>query len=131
MKITLKYLAAVSLLLFVLTGIIQAQNYPIITKIESYTSYIRLYLDWGSVSGSDTYSVYRSSGGSEVYTLVGEVKQGNPYFEDKKDLYKTVDQFFKYKVVGPRSESNIETVRYSSPSSTAKRTWGSIKAMFR
>ena len=55
---------------------------------------------------------------------------------DNKELYKTAGNIFYYKVRAVYSDaSSLESatipVSYSSSSSAAKRTWGSIKAMFR
>jgi D-serine dehydratase len=108
--------------------------------VKSYNGYIRVSLDWTNASANANYryEVYRSSGGSEQFVTVGVVEQGSSYFDDQNDLYKTVDQFFKYKVIavgssGPQGvSSNIMSVTYSiNNTNAARRTWGSIKAMFR
>jgi hypothetical protein len=125
-----KYFFTAIILLSILTGILQAQNYPIITKVQSFDGFIRVSLDWGGGSGKNIYKVFRSIGGSNSM-YVGDVVEGSAYFDDNKDLYKTTDQFFSYQVVGPQGQSNIMGVSYNSTSSAAKRTWGSIKAMFR
>jgi hypothetical protein len=138
MRLSSKYLFLTTILLVIFTGMVWAQNYPAITKIESLTDCIRVYLDWANVSGKgiDRFEVYRSSGGADQFNLVGVVERGSSYFEDRKELYKTADQFFSYKIVaigpnGPEGESNTMSVSHRSTSSAAKRTWGSIKAMFR
>ncbi|MGD0038569.1 MAG: hypothetical protein ABSC53_14885 [Bacteroidota bacterium] len=139
MQLGYRYFFPTIILLSFLTGIVLGQNAPTITKVEPCTGYIRLSLDWTNVSASANYryEVYRSSGGSDQFAIVGVVEQGSSYFDDQNDLYKTVDQFFKYKVIavgssGPQGVSNIMNVRYNTgASSAAKRTWGSIKAMFR
>jgi hypothetical protein len=58
--------------------------------------------------------------------------------DDNKELYKTTGNIFRYKVRAIYSEDHSSfldspsiVVSYNSISSTAKRTWGSIKAMFR
>jgi hypothetical protein len=136
MKLGHKYFFAAAILLFVLTGIVLAQSNPTITKVEASVGYIRVEWTINSEAGIDHYEVWRSSGSSNPY-CVGIVQRGIFYFEDK-NLYKTEDQYFKYQVRavgGPNGsilgQSGIWGTPYSSTSSTAKRTWGSIKAMFR
>jgi len=139
MKLAYRDLFLTTILLSILTGIVLGQNAPTIIKVEPSTGYIRLSLDWTNASANANYryEVYRSSGGSDQFVFIGVVERGSSYFDDKNDLYKNADQFFSYKVIavgssGPQGVSNIMNVSYNnSTSSTAKRTWGSIKAMFR
>jgi hypothetical protein len=136
MKLGLKYFFATALLLLVLTGMALAQSNPTITKVESFVGYVKVEWKIDSESGIDHYEVWRSSGSSQPY-CVGVVPHGSYYLEDKNGLYKTEDQYFIYQVraVGPdasiQGQSEPVGVRFMSTSSTAKRTWGSIKAMFR
>ena len=137
MRLCYKYLQAVTVLLFVLTGIVLAQSSPVITKVEASTGYIRVEWTINSEAGIDHYEIWRSSGSSEPI-LIGNVQRGNFYFEDKNNLYKTVDQYFKYKVKAISGangsilgQSGIVGTHFYYTSSTYKRTWGSIKAMFR
>ena len=133
MKLGYKYFFTAAILLFVLAGMVRAQNNPTITKIESFVSYIRVEWTINSEAGVDHYEVWRSSGSSDPYR-VGVVARGIFYFEDRNSLYKTEDQYFNYqvRVVGSiQGQSEIKGIYFNSTSSTAKRTWGSIKAMFR
>jgi hypothetical protein len=136
MKLGYKYFIATTILLFVVTGMVLAQNNPTITKIESYDGYIRVEWTINSEAGVDHYEVWRSSG-SSVALCVGIVQHGVFYLDDRTGLYKTEDQYFSYQVkaVGGsngvvQGQSEIKGIRFST-NSTAKRTWGSIKAMFR
>jgi hypothetical protein len=139
MQLGYRYFFSTIILLSILTGVVLGQNAPTITGVKSYSGYIRVSLDWTNASANANYryEVYRSSGGSEQFAIVGVVEQGSSYFDDQNDLYKTVDQFFKYKVIavgssGPQGVSNIMSVTYSiNNTNAARRTWGSIKAMFR
>jgi hypothetical protein len=137
MKLGYKYLIVTAILLFVLAGMVLAQSNPTITKVESYVGYIRVEWTINSEAGIDHYEVWRSSGSSVPY-LVGVVQRGIFYLEDRNSLYKTEDQYFIYQVRavgGPNGsvlgQSDIKGIHFNSTSSTAKRTWGSIKAMFR
>jgi hypothetical protein len=138
MKLGQKNIFVAGILLFVLTGMVLAQSNPTITKVESFVGYGYIKVEWtiNSETDVDHYEVWRSSGSSAPY-LVGVVPRGTFYLEDKNGLYKTEDQYFNYQVraIGPNAsiqgQSEIVGIRFMSTSSTAKRTWGSIKAMFR
>jgi hypothetical protein len=139
MKLGQIYFFATAILLFVLTGMVLAQSNPTITtKVESFVGYIRVEWTINSEAGIDHYEVWRSSG-SSVPLCVGVVPHGVLYFDDKTtSLYKTEDQYFIYQVKavgGPNGsvlgQSDNKGIYFMSPSSTYKRTWGSIKAMFR
>jgi hypothetical protein len=81
------------------------------------------------------YEIWRSTDVNGTFSQIGDVPKGTLYFVDKTDLFKTADKLFYYKVkavgTGFSQTSGSMSVLYSSTSSTAKRTWGSIKAMFR
>jgi hypothetical protein len=137
MKLGYKYFIATAILLCVLTGMVFAQSSPTITNVESFDGYIRVVWTLNPETGIDHYEVWRSSGTSDPIR-VGVVQHGVFSFDDRTSLYKSEDQYFSYQVKalggpnGPvQSQSEIKGIRYSNPSSTAKRTWGSIKAMFR
>jgi hypothetical protein len=137
MKLGYKYFIVTAILLFILTGLVRAQSNPAITKVESFVGYIRVEWTINSEGGIDHYEVWRSSGSSDPY-LVGIVQRGIFYLEDRNSLYKTEDQYFNYQVRalgGPNGpvlgQSEIKGTHYNNTSSIGKRTWGSIKAMFR
>ena len=82
------------------------------------------------------YEIWRSTDVNGPFSQIGDVQKGTFYFIDKNDLFKTVDKLFYYKVkavgtTGYSQTSSSMSVLYSGTSSTPKRTWGSIKAMFR
>jgi hypothetical protein len=137
MKLGYKYFIATAILLFLLTGMVFAQSNPFDRPItaESFDGYIRVEWSVNSEAGVDHYEVWRSSGSSDPI-LIGVVQHGVFYLDDKTSLYKTEDQFFSYQVRAIGSNESIlgqsQPARiHFSTSSTAKRTWGSIKAMFR
>jgi len=137
MKLGHKYLFAAVILLFIFTGMMLAQGNPTITDIKVFDGYIRISWTIDSEAGVDHYEIWRSSG-SSVSLCIGRTERGVFYFDDKNiSLYKAADQYFNYqvRVIGSnqflQSNSEIKGTRYTSPSSAYKRTWGSIKAMFR
>jgi fibronectin type 3 domain-containing protein len=83
----------------------------------------------------DHYEIYRSTDVNGTFSHIGDTPKGTLYFIDKTDLFKTAGKYFCYKVtavgLGDSRTSEIVGVLYNSTSSAAKRTWGSIKAMFR
>jgi hypothetical protein len=138
MRLGHKYLFAVIILLFILAGMTLAQSNPTITDVKAYDGFIRISWKVDSEVGVDHYEVWRSCGISVPIQVGFDLKPGVHFFDDKTvGLYKTEDQYFSYQVraIGPnqstQSNSKVEGIRYTNPSSTPKRTWGSIKAMFR
>jgi hypothetical protein len=136
MRLGHKYFIATAILLFVITGMVFAQGNPTITKVESFDGYIRVEWTLNPETGVDHYEVWRSSG-SSIPIFIGIVPRGFFYLDDKNGLYKTADQYFSYQVKAIGSNPSLQGksesvgIRYTSPNSTYKRTWGSIKAMFR
>ena len=96
-----------------------------------------ILISWtiGSENGINYYEIYRSTDVNGTFSHIGDAPKGTLYFIDKTDLFKTASSFFCYKVIAIGSSdsrtSNIVGISYSGISSAAKRTWGSIKAMFR
>lgn len=94
-------------------------------------------INWvvGSENGINYYEIYRGTDLNGTFSRIGNAPKGTFYFIDKNDLFKTDSRYFCYKVtaVGSSSSqtSNVLGVLYNSTSSAPKRTWGSIKAMFR
>jgi hypothetical protein len=94
--------------------------------------------------GIDHYEVYRSTEqtGSFADCIQDNVRckgNGQGYeVADTRDLFKTVGKNFYYQVKAVDASGIVVAAtnhpvftNYNSTSSTAKRTWGSIKAMFR
>jgi hypothetical protein len=135
MKLGYKYFIATAILLLGLTGMVLAQSNSIITIKVSKLTEGTIRVDWtiNSESGVDHYEVWRTSGSVSFCRIV---QHGIFYFNDT-DLYKTEDQYFSYQVkaIGSldgtvQGQSEIRGISFIT-NSTAKRTWGSIKAMFR
>jgi hypothetical protein len=111
-----------------------------INDVRAEPSVGSIKISWRSDSevNVDHYVVYRSTDINGYFSEAGRVSKGTFFFDDNVSvLYKTLSQFFCYKVIAVDSnnkeigQSNIVGTSYNSTSSTAKRTWGSIKAMFR
>ena len=96
---------------------------------------------WESLdeTGVQRYEVLRRSGGSLDYVLIGtvaELKGNNSAYEFvDNNVFKTTDGVYRYKIrvingqnPAPESEPTDPVSHFTS---AAKRTWGSIKAMFR
>ena len=98
-----------------------------------------ILVNWtiGSDNGVSYYGIYRSTGSDGNFIDIGSVPKGTSSFVDKNDLFKTTSTYFCYKVIAFNADKTILSqstpvvVSYNSTSSAAKRTWGSIKAMFR
>jgi capsular polysaccharide biosynthesis protein len=125
------------ILLVILSSLVSAQiSVPQITGVSPQSDGTIL-INWtiGSENGVVYYEIYRSTDINGTFSLIGNAQKGTLYFIDKTDLFKTTSRYFCYKVTAVGSSdsrtSNIMGVSYSSTSSAAKRTWGSIKAMFR
>jgi hypothetical protein len=89
-------------------------------------------------SGVLRFDMLRRSGTVGDFTVVGSVDQlkGNnsSYEFIDKSAFKTTDGLYQYKIRiinGQVPAPETEIVSVSHLTSTAKRTWGSIKAMFR
>lgn len=89
-------------------------------------------------SGVIRFEVMRRSGTAGDFMVVGSIDQlkGNnsSYEFVDKSAFKTTDGIYQYKVRiinGQIPPPETEIVPVAHLTSTAKRTWGSIKAMFR
>ena len=137
MKVYKKYLPLI-ILLIVFNSLVLAQiSAPQITAVSAQSDGTIL-ISWTFVSDNnvDHYEVYRSTDVNGTFSHIGEnVPKGTFYFIDRYDLFKTADKLFYYKIkavgTGFSQTSGSTSILYSSTSSAAKRTWGSIKAMFR
>jgi hypothetical protein len=125
------------ILLVIFSSLISAQtSAPQITGV-SVQSDGTILINWtiGSENGVGHYEIYRSADVNGTFNHIGDAPKGTLYFVDKNDLFKTASKYFCYKVIavgsGDSRSSNIMGVLYNSTSSAGKRTWGSIKAMFR
>ncbi|MGD1044970.1 MAG: hypothetical protein ABR936_06535 [Bacteroidota bacterium] len=125
------------ILLVIFGSSVSAQiSTPQITGVSAQSDGTIL-ISWtiGSENGVGYYEIYRSTDLNGPFSHIGDTPKGTLYFIDKSDLFKTTSKYFCYKVTvvgsGDSRTSNIMGVLYNSTSSAAKRTWGSIKAMFR
>ena len=89
-------------------------------------------------TGVQKFEVFRRSGLSGEFSMIGTVNQlkGNnsAYEFTDSDVFKSAGGLYQYKIRiidGQNNVSETEAVSVSHVSSAAKRTWGSIKAMFR
>jgi len=109
-------------------------------KPVAYSNGSDIIVRWSTVdeSGVQKFDVLRRSGTAGDFTVVASVDQlkGNnsTYEYDDKSVFKETSGVYQYKIrvingQNPPPETEIVTV--SHVSSAAKRTWGSIKAMFR
>jgi len=94
-------------------------------------------LEWktGEESGVRSFIIERSQISYDNFTEIATVKpQGSNSFYSytDKSAYKATDLIFKYRLKIVASEvSYSKTISVSQNISGVKRTWGSIKAMFR
>jgi hypothetical protein len=134
MKRWLKYsVSSIVVLLFVMNICSAQGKVPVITSIV-HESNGSITITWtiDSEEGIAKYEIFRTSGSSQI--KVGECNKGVLFLNDPLDLLKNAGPFLKYVVEavyvnGSRFPSNAAGTSYTS--STARRTWGSIKAMFR
>jgi hypothetical protein len=138
MNAGLKYFLLVPLII-VFSGMMFAQaNIPVITDVKQEND-VTMKVTWsiGSEDGVDHYEIFRSTGTTGQFSRIGNALHGTFSFYDSYDLFKTMGKYFRYQVVALRADktvigqSTVVGASYNSTSSAAKRTWGSIKAMFR
>ncbi len=137
MKTLQKYSLLIILLVFFNTLVSAQTSTPQITGVSTQGDGTVL-INW-TINGSENtisyYEIVRSTDINGPFSLIGDAPKGTFYFVDKTDLFKTTSKYFCYKVTAVGSNdsrtSNIMGILYNSTSSAAKRTWGSIKAMFR
>jgi hypothetical protein len=142
MKSGIQYSFGVLFLLFAITGILFAQVSNFVVDPNTGGGGVRVSWTSGSESNVDHYEIYRRTGYSGPFTCVrGNISllgDGHDYtIIDTYDLFKTNGTLFQYKMRvvylnGSMWENSTPiSASYNSTSSTAKRTWGSIKSMFR
>ncbi|MCX6120494.1 MAG: hypothetical protein NTX44_02605 [Ignavibacteriales bacterium] len=136
MKAGQKYFLLVALIIIV-SGMMFAQTSTTMNIGVKQENDGTMKISWsiGSEDGIDHYAIFRSTGNTGQFSHIGEVPRGTYSFSDN-DLFKTSGKYFRYKVLALRADATIVCqsevgASYSSTSSAAKRTWGSIKAMFR
>ena len=109
-------------------------------KPIAYSNGSDIVVRWTSIdeTGVQQFDVLRRAGTTGDFTVVSSVEQlkGNnsTYEYIDKSVFKVTSGIYQYKirVINGQSPSpETELVTVSHVSSAAKRTWGSIKAMFR
>ncbi len=137
----MKTITRYSLLLFAL-ALLFVVAYAVVIKDKpvAYSSGGDIVIRWTTVdeSGVIKFDVLRRAGTSGDFTVIGSVDQlkGNnsTYEFVDQSVFKISSGIYQYKIriingENPPPETDVVTV--SHVSSAAKRTWGSIKAMFR
>jgi hypothetical protein len=136
MGIVLKYTLSTILLLFLVYGIVGAQ----IENLNAAPSGNAIKISWicKAESNIDHFEIYRGLDKAGSFEPIKEniaPHPDNEYYEYiDQSLFKSQDRTFCYKiriVYNDNSSQESSPVVTSYTSSTAKRTWGSIKAMFR
>ena len=135
MRVVLKYFISTILLLFSVYGIVGAQ----IGNLSATPSGSAIKINWSIETQSkiNHFEIYRSLSQVGPFVRIGDYlpHPGNPDYEYvDQELFKSGDRIFCYKVRviytdNTYQDSNPVVTSYTS--SAAKRTWGSIKAMFR
>jgi hypothetical protein len=146
MKLGHKYIIITILLVFAFTGqiITQTSSNNTFVYVGAVTVGNSIQVNWksGSESGISYFAVYRSLSLEGPYNNciqdhIGCKTDKNYLIYDNNDLFKTSAKWFYYKVKAFDASGNIVAesdgvgTYYSGTMSTARRTWGSIKAMFR
>jgi hypothetical protein len=147
MKLGQSYFFVITLLLFVFIGKVSAQsgnvNNAPVKDLSASPSVGSIKVSWKSESegGVAHFELHRRSGSSGAFNCIRDnISPLGDYqiysIDDNCDLYKTEGTVFQYVVRvmmsdGSSRDSEVISTSYNSTSSTAKRTWGSIKAMFR
>lgn len=123
-------------------AIVFATAYAIVIKDKpvAYSNGSDIVVRWSTVdeSGVQRFDVLRRSGTVGDYSVIGSVDQlkGNnsTYEYVDRSVFKVSSGIYQYKVRiinGQNPPPETDPVTVSHTSSTVKRTWGSIKAMFR
>jgi hypothetical protein len=147
MKVRQLYFFAAALLFFIFSGRLSAQtstlNSVSVKGLAAAPSAGSIKVSWKSESESGVahFELHRRSGSSGGFTCIRDNisplgDYHNYSIDDDVDLFKTDGTLLQYfvRVImtdGSSRDSEIISASYNSTSSAAKRTWGSIKAMFR
>jgi len=131
-------LSAIVLLLILLSASVALAGAILNRFVASRSASGDVVVEWSTGAESDVkyFEVQRMAGTQGEYTAVGFIQpkgSNSSYQFVDKSAYKTSDAIYKYRLSivnqdGSTSYSQELTVRSLSG---VKRTWGSIKAMFR
>ena len=134
----MKYSTVKIFLVLVLLSVSFSYAQQTVTYFSAKSDGGNVRVDWTSSNESDVnhYSLQRKSPGTSYIEIASIQPKGNnsSYTYEDQSLYKAQDVLFTYILVTiNRTKSNESTSAVSvSPNiSGIKRTWGSIKAMFR
>jgi hypothetical protein len=136
MKLGQKNIFTIAFLFVIACGVASAQTISLRDAQPQSDGTIIISWTVDSETGIDHYEIYRSTSNVGQFVKIGDQKCGVFEFKDT-GLFKTTIKYFCYRVIAIgtdqnfRSQSAIVGTLYNATSSTAKRTWGSIKAMFR
>jgi hypothetical protein len=138
MKWANKYLFIVICVLFLFSIAFATDIIKSITAQQVSANVVRINWTTNEENGVSEFDVYRFIGSETTGELVARVTPNGSnaysYSDDVESIFKsTGGVYLRYSVlVNGTSESKAVTVSYSySQTSTTKRTWGSIKALFR
>jgi hypothetical protein len=121
-------------------GLILFSGYRVGSGPQAHSDGNAIVVSWSMADESDVqyYEVMRKAGQDGDFSVISPQirKKGNNSTYEFRDLsvFKTEDGLYYYKIRSVTGQYPVpETAVASAPfvSSTAKRTWGSIKAMFR
>jgi hypothetical protein len=123
-------------------AVLFATAYAVVIKDKpiAYSNGIDIVVRWSTVdeSGVARFDILRRAGTSGDFTVIASIDQlkgsSSTYEYVDKSVFKVTSGIYQYKVriingQNPPPETDLVTV--SHVSSTPRRTWGSIKAMFR
>ncbi len=122
--------------------VVFATAYAIVIKDKpiAYSNGNDIVVRWTSIdeTGVQQFDILRRAGTTGDFTVINSVEQlkGNnsTYEYIDKSVFKVTSGIYQYKIRvinGQNPSPETELVTVSHVSSAAKRTWGSIKAMFR
>jgi hypothetical protein len=142
MKLGLKYFCTATLLITVLNGLVSAQITNLCAGQSGSSSYVDITWECGYNDNIAYFEVYRSNNKEDVgrqlitpeKVFPNQDRTSSYYKYRDGEFYRAIIDIFYYRVKivykdGSSVLSSIVSTSYAA--STAKRTWGSIKAMFR
>jgi hypothetical protein len=135
----MKKVFAVSIVFLICAGVTLAGAF--IERITAKSDGENIMVEWktGEETNVKQFEVERSNGGTNSFMVVGSVdpKGSNSYYVyTDKSAYKPVGSVYAYRIKIVDKDPNVvpsysNAVSVSHSVSSVKRTWGSIKAMFR
>jgi hypothetical protein len=129
-------------LLLAAVAVLFATAYAVVIKDKpvAYSNGSDIVVRWSTVdeTGVQRFDILRRAGTTGDFSLiasVGQLKGNNSTYEYvDKSVFKISSGIYQYKIRiinGQNPAPETDPVTVSHVSSAAKRTWGSIKAMFR